>query len=1026
MTGLLIAAVPAFACLSSAQSAAPLHPRLWIASGDLPRLRALAKDAVKGPLGFVPAEAFAAIKQQADDYLKEPAFTYTVDMPGRGGGPAKRWSYTLSAEAPPRHDDYAHYPCWTGMSRAIETRVVHLSFACLVTQERPYFDKAREMVLQLCKWPIPWTDPSYGNPGACLDTSHISGAVARFYDWCYDLLSVDDRALIRTALAEKGVAGLRKAIPAYGAVGWPNGHAVLTSALGLSAVALHSDDDQAEAWLAQALAYAKEFFDTQGKDGGCMEGPGYGTYGADTLAQLLLALETARVPNRLLEHPFFVTLPRHCLSLLCPNDKRHTGFGDCWFVQPFPLCMTLLAQKGNADAVWYLHQIGYIQCQTIEQFLTIALNPQVFATPKQPEWNPSRAFVNIGYASLRDGYSTQAAFMAFKCGPPEREVGHNHYDHNSFQINFGGTWIATDPGYAGYFDPPDNKYGRCTFGHNTVTLDVDDAYLSNMGFPLLGRDQMRLNGARIVTHHSSPKFDYVNGSAGEAYNPPVSGANTCIHFWREGEGSGFARIDGPSPTATEWTRYEFSGVAPEGAATFCLALQFSGAGGSVWYDDAELLVDGTRLELPNPGFESGLESWNPRIVPGETGKHESDERFAHSGKRSARIDAPGGYYYWFSGGKPLPVKPGQKITARFWAKCTTPERLLEQADREILFIKPHAFVLRDTLTAPEPHSYSFVLHTLGSIEVLGSNHAVLTAPGAARLETHVFSPAGITMRSDVFKGAEQRGPYLNCATGKVKSTVITSVLIARDAAFKLTNPGFEEGMIGWTPRTVEGFLQNHVIDEQVAHSGRRSARIDGTGGYYYTPRFRVEPSARITVRFWAKLAGKEDRWCTVYWWHKGRLNGNATGQEQGPRISGDQWKQYEFTATAPADVEEACVAFNFFGEGKAWYDDVEVVLSSSKAVLPPGQVTALEESRRGLTIDLDGLRHLVVFPSGPQSPDISLSGHRVSCRGKMACISLDSKGEVVAAWLLDGTQLRLDGREVSAVRASSSSTQAAQ
>jgi len=1004
----LLSAVSAFA--------QPPHPRVWITQTDLPRLRALASDTAAGPLGFAAAEAFADVCKRADEYLKEPAFVYRVNMPGKGGGPAKEWSYTLSDEAPPKHDDYAHYPCWTGMSRQIETRIIHLSFAHLVSQHRPYFDRAKKMTLHLCRWPGSWTDPSYGSPGACLDTSHLSTAVALFYDWCYDQLTDDERALIRKSLFDKAVAGLLKSIPHYGANGWPNGFAVLTSALGICGVTLQDEQQQAAGWVTKAAAWANEFFDTQGKDGGCMEGPGYGTYGADTLARFLLALESADVSNQLVEHPFFATLPRYCISQMCPNDKQHTGFGDCWSSQPFPLCMTLLALRGNANAVWYLHEIGYIRASSIEQLFAIGLHPDAFAAPKPPTWNPSRAFVDIGYASLRDGYNANAAFMAFKCGPPTQIVGHNHRDHNSFQIHFNGVWIATDPGYVGYFDPPDNKYGRCTFGHNTISLDVDHDYLGNMSFPLLGHDQMRLNGGRIAAFQSSPGFDYVQGEAADAYNPATTGAKSRIHFWRQGQPNGFARLDGPNPSSDQWQKYEFSGTAPDEAVDFCLALEFGGAGGSVWYDDAELLVDGQKLDLPNPGFEDGSAHWAPRNTPG---KHAIDHETVHSGRSSARIDSPGGYYYWLPGGKRLPIKPGQKITARFWAKCAIPKPVMERADREILFVKPHVFVIRDTLVAPDPHAYSFVLHTLGGIEVTGTNSAVLTSPGSARLETHVFSTAGVTMASGLFEGAENRGPYLNAVTGKAASTVIASVLIARTAAFELMNPGFEADMRGWTPRGMPGWLKNHVIDEQVFHSGRRSGRLDSPGGYYYTPRFRVEPGVKIAVRFWAKLDGKEGRHAMVYWWHKDRLSGNATGWERSPVISGNEWKQYEFTATAPRDVQQACVAFNYFGDGRIWYDDVEVSLDMGREAMPSGRVTAVEDARQGVVIELDGLRHLIAFAGG----ETTLADRQLTHDGKRACVSLDAQGKPIAAWLLDGKELKLDGEAVPCQHAVSAITQ---
>ena len=990
---------------ASASAQAP-HPRLWVTQTDLSHLRALASDTGAWPLGSTPAEAFAAVRGKADEYANEPAFVYRANMPGKGGGPAKEWIYTLSDEAPPKHDDYPHYPCWTGMSRQIETRIIHLSFAHLVTQDRSYFEKAKEAVLHLCRWPGTWTDPSYSNPGACLDTSHLSIAVALFYDWCYDQLTDDERALIRKSLVDKAVAGLLEAVPHYGAGDWPNGYAVLTSALGICGVTLQGEEQQAETWVVKAATCAKQFFDTQGKDGGCMEGPGYGTYGADALARFMLALESADVPHQLLEHPFFATLSAYCISQMCPNNKQHTGFGDCWPSQPFPLCMTLLALRGNADAVWYLHEIGYVKAWSIEQLLTIGLHAETFATPKPPRWNPSRAFVDIGYASLRDGFNADAAFMAFKAGPPTRVIGHNHRDHNSFQIHFNNVWIATDPGYVGYFDPPDNKYGRCTFGHNTICLDVDDEYLGEMSFPLLGHDQMRLNGGRLVGHASGPDFDYVKGEAADAYNPDDTGAKTQVHFWRPGQPNGFARISGPSPSSDEWQQYEVSGTAPDEAIDFCLALELGGASESVWYDDAEILVDGQKLDLPNPGFEDGTTHWNARNAPGE---HVIDQQTAHSGRCSARITSPGGYYYWLPEGKRLPIKPGQKITARFWAKCTIPEPVMERADREILFIKPHVFVIRDTLVAPDPHAFSFVLHTLGGIEISGGNSAVLSAPGSARLETHVFSPSGITLGSSAFPGAEQRGPYLNAVTGKADSTVITSVLIARTAAFKLTNAGFEAGMVGWTPRGIPDWSKIHVIDDQVFHSGRKSGRLDSPGGYYYTPRFPVEPGTKVAVRFWAKLDGKADRHATVYWWHKDRLSGNGTGRELGPVISGNEWKQYEFAATVPSDVELACVALNYFGDGTIWYDDIDVSVDTKRKTMAPGRVTAVKNARQGVVIELDGLRHLVAFAEG----ETTLAGRKLSHDGKRACISLDAQGRPVAAWLLGGTELKLDGDAVS-------------
>lgn len=91
--------------------------------------------------------------------------------------------------------------------------------------------------------------------------------VALFYDWCYPDLTQEERTTIRQALAGMAIAGLLKAIPSYGAVYWPNGFAVLTSALGMAALALQGEEPQAAIWLDQAMAWSKEFFDTRGRVG---------------------------------------------------------------------------------------------------------------------------------------------------------------------------------------------------------------------------------------------------------------------------------------------------------------------------------------------------------------------------------------------------------------------------------------------------------------------------------------------------------------------------------------------------------------------------------------------------------------------------------------------------------------------------------------------------------------------------------------------------------------------------------------
>ncbi|MFQ6096646.1 MAG: heparinase II/III family protein, partial [Armatimonadota bacterium] len=357
-----------------------------------------------------------------------------------------------------------------------------------------------------------------------------------------------------------------------------------------------------------------------------------------------------------------------------PGSRYQPTFGDGGLTRAFAKTNLLLALRGNEDAAWYLQQIDYLKPADVERF--IAVKPGAIL-PTEPTWNPSSCFVDVGYASLRDGHNADSPFLAFKCGPPDLAVGHNHFDHNSFQIAFDGTWLATDPGYRSYFQPRERKYTTASFGHNTIALDVTSEFLADTKCPAVGHGQVRVNKGRIVRHFSSPGFDYVAGSAAETYN--------------------------------------------------------------------------------------------------------TDDR-----------------------------------------------QVLEKFERQVLFVKPNLFITRDVLAAPEAHSFHYMLHTdaTGLIEVAGANEARLRR-GRDLLEAHIFSPAGLTLTTAIYPGAESRGPYLNAATPVGKAVVITAALVPRVSPPALVNPGFESGMIGWTPRRMPGFTENHVIDDEVAHSGARSARIDG-------------------------------------------------------------------------------------------------------------------------------------------------------------------------------------------------------
>ena len=394
------------------------RPRIFITPSDVPRLRAMAGEAKASALGHVPAEGWETIRATADRFLAAPAYHYSVRVPKSGGGYYGTWEYTLSAEAPPRHDESPAYPPWTAMfqehpSDSITKRLCYLLTAHVVSGDDKYFERARKIVLALCSWQGIWTDPSYGGGKPCLDTGHAAVWVAIFYDWCHDKLSPEQRKIVREGLAAKGVDPIDKMID--GVPAYHNYNAVVSCGLAVGGIALLGEDPRAEGWVAHAIARAKLYLDSQGSDGGAFEGPGYGDYAANAMADLLWALTTAKVPNDLAEHPFIRTLPRYCISLLNPNDWTQPTFGDGGPTRGFGRWMLTIALAGSTDAAWYCQRIGALTPDTPRAF--IAVDPARLE-PKQPNRNPSDCFVDIGYAILRDGYSSGTAFLAIKAGPP--------------------------------------------------------------------------------------------------------------------------------------------------------------------------------------------------------------------------------------------------------------------------------------------------------------------------------------------------------------------------------------------------------------------------------------------------------------------------------------------------------------------------------------------------------------------------------------------------------------------------------
>ena len=828
------------------------HPRVLVNAETLPLLRAKAADGAANQFGFTTKSAWETLKAKADGFVNAEAYHYSVNIPLDNNRFAGVWEYTLSDATPPRHNDSPAYPPWTAMFQerpdSITTRLIHLSFAYLVTGEPAYAEAAKTMALHVAKWEQ-WTDPSYGagNIKACLDTGHCTYAMAMCYDWCFDQLTDAERAEIRDATITKGIQACLADVDRYPAE--TNGYAVITCGATLGAIAVQPEAPEAGGYLATCIEKIRTSLDKGGQDGGAFEGPMYGTYLIDSFATALDGLEAAHVKHDLFEHPYLATMPRYCISQMAPDTKQMPCFGDGGPTAGYPQIMSILAHRGSTDAAWYLQQIGALAPDDLYGFIRF---DAAKLHPKQPDRNPSVPLVDIGYASLRDGYNAQAPSLFFKSGPYENVIGHNHYDHNAFVVSYGGEWILPDRGYHSFYDPAKRKFSLGSLGHNTIVLDLDEAYLQRTTVPDPGHDQAKVTGGRIAEFFAGEAFDYVKGQAAEAYNT-----------------------------------------------------------------------------------------------------------------------------------KDLTV--------------------LDRFDRGIVYVKPHFFLVHDTLASPAPHAFSFLLHSdsLSLIEPEGDAFKVTRT--TSEVYGRLVSSSRTALRVETYPGAESYGSYLRVETEPTTDTTFTAFLYPRPNVNPkfIRNGGFEQGMAGWRPRANEDLPNHTIVDEQPAE-GAKCARIEKSG-YYYSDYFALPVGTEVTARARFRttaLAEGQGATMTLYFWQGGKAFAN---RRVGP-FAGEGWQEQSVTTTVPEGTDQICLALEFFAPGVGWFDDVRIEANIEPPTAITPQIAAMDSNALDVTIGAER------FLASLGAPGRSREANGLTTDAEIAVVALNAQGQPTRAFVKSGSIVTLDGR----------------
>lgn len=411
------------------------HPRLIASDEEMARVKELRKESGEG------AEFYRRLKGEADRIMEERPVRYEIPDGLR----------------------------LLGVSRTCLRRIYVLATLFRLEGDLRYKERAMEELKAAAHFPD-W------NPRHFLDTAEMTHAFAIGYDWLYDALSEDERAMIRDAIVEKG---LKPALEVYKRGGWwavcnHNWNQVCNGGIVIGALAIAEEIPKlADEILSHALSsvqIAMRMFDP---DGGWAEGPGYWGYATSYNVFMLAALNTALGTDfGLSEMPGFSETGYFPIYITGPTGKTF-NFADAHDNPPHAPQMFWLARKFNRPIYgWYEKAILK---QKLHPLDLIWFDPR--ETDPVKEGLPlDRYFENVGVVSMRSSWSdSNALFVAFKGG--DNKANHSHLDLGTFVLDALGHRWAVDLGpddynIPGYFGSKRWSYYRLrSEGHNVITFD---------------------------------------------------------------------------------------------------------------------------------------------------------------------------------------------------------------------------------------------------------------------------------------------------------------------------------------------------------------------------------------------------------------------------------------------------------------------------------------------------------------------------------------------------------------------------
>ncbi len=507
------------------------HPRLLFLKRDL--------SAIRQTLGATRREAFESLKRSADGALKlkpppEPTYDQIEDRVKR------RMGYVDSFRAMRRYHTRGMPSC---------------ALMYLLTGEREYGEVARAILVDAARWDPEGISSIMAPYGDEIGLGLVN-AGAHTYDWIYDLLSDDERELVRKMLiarADQMLRRLQRRDYLYRPESSHDGR--LPGYLIEHAIAL-AEEPRAKVWMDYAMRTVLTVFPHwAGRDGGWAEGISY-AQGYNTI--YLQPFEALRLATGfdMWQRPFYRKVRYFFFYTVSPVGEIKP-FGDSE-IHPMRgaesgmrALMLYHALRYRDPAVrWYVDQLGDPE----QERRSISALPGLLLAddlaPAPPTHLPNdKAFFGVGIAALHSNIlDPRDDLMILLKSSPYGAVSHSHADQNSFAIMKGGDALAIPAGYRhpAHGSAFHTKYTQHTIAHNAILVN---------GEGQINRDATA-NG-HLTTFETMPHIGYACGDATAAYRNTLTRCRRHVVMIRPSVICVVDDLEAPRAAEYQWLLHAF-------------------------------------------------------------------------------------------------------------------------------------------------------------------------------------------------------------------------------------------------------------------------------------------------------------------------------------------------------------------------------------------------------------------------------------------------------------------------------------